>query len=272
MKTQFLVIGLVLATVLLIGCSEKRQGGPMPGDLDEHGCYTPANYSWCEAKQKCLRTWEENCTAETANSETGIQAKAKEFCNKENVGSVNICETYIEVNSKLLGGGAKYYDLNGTLEFSCPVVAPDSMSKKCKEIFEGRLAETFKCEKICPAEGCGECPQLVAPAPNWCNDGTVVAGVKNECGCQGPPKCIKACTEEAKICPDGSAVGRVGPNCEFAPCPSVGIANPASVFCKAQGGESKIITAQDGSQSGVCTLKDGTQCDEWAYYRGECPE
>lgn len=30
----------------------------------------------------------------------------------------------------------------------------------------------------------------------------------------------RACTEEAKICPDGSAVGRVGPNCEFAPCPS----------------------------------------------------
>jgi len=28
-----------------------------------------------------------------------------------------------------------------------------------------------------------------------------------------------ACTMEAKICPDGSAVGRVGPNCEFAPCP-----------------------------------------------------
>lgn len=28
-----------------------------------------------------------------------------------------------------------------------------------------------------------------------------------------------ACTAEAKICPDGSAVGRTGPNCEFAPCP-----------------------------------------------------
>ncbi len=28
----------------------------------------------------------------------------------------------------------------------------------------------------------------------------------------------KACTEEAKVCPDGSAVGRTGPNCEFAPC------------------------------------------------------
>jgi len=30
----------------------------------------------------------------------------------------------------------------------------------------------------------------------------------------------KACTEEGKICPDGSGVGRVGPNCEFAECPA----------------------------------------------------
>lgn len=31
----------------------------------------------------------------------------------------------------------------------------------------------------------------------------------------------KACTFEARICPDGSSVGRSGPNCEFAPCPTV---------------------------------------------------
>src|SRR3989344_9360658 len=30
-----------------------------------------------------------------------------------------------------------------------------------------------------------------------------------------------ACTEEAMICPDGSAVGREGPNCEFAACPDI---------------------------------------------------
>lgn len=29
----------------------------------------------------------------------------------------------------------------------------------------------------------------------------------------------RACTMEAKICPDGTAVGRSGPNCEFAKCP-----------------------------------------------------
>ena len=31
-----------------------------------------------------------------------------------------------------------------------------------------------------------------------------------------------ACTEEAKVCPDGSSVGREGPNCEFAACPGEG--------------------------------------------------
>ncbi|MFC1756369.1 hypothetical protein ACFLY1_00275 [Patescibacteria group bacterium] len=29
----------------------------------------------------------------------------------------------------------------------------------------------------------------------------------------------KQCTMEAKLCPGGSAVGRSGPNCEFAECP-----------------------------------------------------
>ena len=29
-----------------------------------------------------------------------------------------------------------------------------------------------------------------------------------------------ACTMEAKLCPDGSYVGRSGPKCEFAPCPT----------------------------------------------------
>jgi len=156
---------------------------PLVGnDRDEHGCIGSAGYTWCEEKQKCLRTWEENCTKE-----------------------------------------------------------------------------------------CGECPLLSQPAPDWCKDGTIVAGEKNECGCQSPPKCLKACTEEAKVCPDGSAVGRNSENnCEFYPCPSVGIANPASVYCEKQGGTLELRNENEGS-IGICTLKDGTECEEWTYFRGECP-
>ncbi|UMX47418.1 MAG: hypothetical protein L7H18_03125 [Candidatus Nealsonbacteria bacterium DGGOD1a] len=36
---------------------------------------------------------------------------------------------------------------------------------------------------------------------------------------QNDPTTTTVCTMEAKICPDGSAVGRTGLNCEFAPCP-----------------------------------------------------
>lgn len=38
---------------------------------------------------------------------------------------------------------------------------------------------------------CGECPQFVPPPPDWCKDGTIVPGNKDECGCQMPPKCEK---------------------------------------------------------------------------------
>ena len=34
------------------------------------------------------------------------------------------------------------------------------------------------------------------------------------------PQEIKGCTAEGKVCPDGSVVGRTGPNCEFEQCPT----------------------------------------------------
>jgi hypothetical protein len=46
--------------------------------------------------------------------------------------------------------------------------------------------------------------------------------------------------------------------------------NPASVFCEEQGFQMEIRTAADGSQAGICVFPDGSECDEWAYFRGEC--
>lgn len=36
-----------------------------------------------------------------------------------------------------------------------------------------------------------------------------------------PPSEQVVCTMEAKLCPDGSSVGRAGPDCAFAPCPEL---------------------------------------------------
>jgi putative hemolysin len=58
---------------------------------------------------------------------------------------------------------------------------------------------------------------------------------------------------------------------ECAPASGGGLLpNPASVFCEQQGYRVEIRTAADGSQSGVCIFSDGSECDEWAYFRGEC--
>lgn len=50
----------------------------------------------------------------------------------------------------------------------------------------------------------------------------------------------------------------------------VGMANPASVYCEEQGGQLDIRTDAQGGQYGVCIFADGSECDEWAFFRGEC--
>jgi hypothetical protein len=56
------------------------------GDRDEHGCIGSAGYSWCEAKNKCIRIWEEDC-----NSRQAIQ---KALAKKENK---QLSETFITI-------------------------------------------------------------------------------------------------------------------------------------------------------------------------------
>ncbi len=51
-----------------------------------------------------------------------------------------------------------------------------------------------------------------------CPDGSAVGRIGPNCEFAACPE-VTACPEDAKLCPDGSAVGRVGPNCEFAACP-----------------------------------------------------
>jgi putative hemolysin len=48
------------------------------------------------------------------------------------------------------------------------------------------------------------------------------------------------------------------------------IANPATANCELKGYRSQIRTTEDSSQYGVCIFPDGSECEEWAFFRGEC--
>jgi putative hemolysin len=57
---------------------------------------------------------------------------------------------------------------------------------------------------------------------------------------------------------------------ESQPGGEAGLPNPASVYCEEHGGRLEIRSAADGGQYGVCLFPDGSECEEWAFYRGEC--
>lgn len=74
-------------------------------------------------------------------------------------------------------------------------------------------------------------------------------------GIGAPSPGQKACTMEAKICPDGSAVGRTGPDCEFAACPTATPApTPTSATLRAAIGQT--VSGLDVSLTPLAIISD----------------
>ena len=48
-----------------------------------------------------------------------------------------------------------------------------------------------------------------------------------------------------------------------------GLPNPASAYCEEQGYQLEMRTEASGTV-GYCLFPDGTECEEWAFYRGDC--
>lgn len=60
------IVAIIVATFIVTRSKTASPTGIVGGDRDTHGCIGSAGYSWCEAKQKCLRIWEESCYASPA--------------------------------------------------------------------------------------------------------------------------------------------------------------------------------------------------------------
>ncbi|MGE5141294.1 MAG: DUF333 domain-containing protein, partial [Rudaea sp.] len=56
---------------------------------------------------------------------------------------------------------------------------------------------------------------------------------------------------------------------QSSPTSAANLPNPASVYCEQNGGKLEMRDNAAGT-AGICKFPDGSECDEWAYYRGEC--
>ncbi len=128
MKDKFLTFVLIIIIVLVVGggylylnrqkfpwlekMSNPTPAGSLVGnDRDAHGCIGSAGYSWCEVKQKCLRPWEEDCTA--ATSSNIIKYFCQEGVLRANYGSSSVSLIFKDGSTTTLpqvrsGSGIRY--------------------------------------------------------------------------------------------------------------------------------------------------------------------
>ena len=77
-------------------------------DRDSHGCIPSAGYSWCEAKQKCLRSWEEPCEENNAMTEQTAREIAQ---------NSSACQQYLSADAN-----ATYNETTATWWFDLDII------------------------------------------------------------------------------------------------------------------------------------------------------
>ena len=162
-KNLTIVIVILVAVILvlagmLFGAGKKQvpadsggnSGQIIGGEKDEHGCLGPAGYSWCQAKQKCLRVWEEPCEDKAAPQQT---------CGVENCHGLDIqcgtnppgaCTMMYQVGDKCLKY-AKCEIKNGQCQ---QTINPQfeqckACAEKCESISKNDSVKVFECEAAC---------------------------------------------------------------------------------------------------------------------------
>lgn len=185
---------IIILGVFLIGCNSADK--PIGGERDEHGCLGPAGYTWDDNVGACIRDWELNDNQKLAatiavdhvGKETGLTIIDVQVARCPGCFVVEV-----EKGKDRIKVSLEDWEIMDT-----------SLTPKECEALGGRAVNTVggdKCESY--EEDIGDVTGFISP--NIC--------------------CVQfgGCTEDARICPDGSSVGRIGPGCDFKPCPGEAI-------------------------------------------------
>lgn len=184
--TVILIIVIIIITFFVVKrTADTPDEQVIGGQQDEYGCLTAAGYSWCEASQKCLRTWEEACGDQSAEITTQLQAV---FAQKYNKQPEEVIITISDYTDRYARGSVKF-----------DVAGPGGLFLATKEgdtwqpVFDGN--GSYSCESVAgfPAEMISDCAptetQTSIPAENLtaCQTNDECIPLPSECH---PLKCI----------------------------------------------------------------------------------
>lgn len=85
------------------------------GDRDTHGCIGSAGYSWCAAKNKCLRVWEESCTGVSSSTPPSSSTSTTQNSSSNPGASESACRA----SGGVWFAGEKVCEVNSLSESAC---------------------------------------------------------------------------------------------------------------------------------------------------------
>lgn len=136
-KTYLIWIALGILVLLTVGVAGYSLGAKnlenktsltttslIGGDKDEHGCLIGAGYTWCEEKNKCLRTWEEPC--EVTESASAVEEDLRAYTSEDakisfvypadwtiNEQYEGVTSNFIDINSDSMSIRIEYGEIGG---------------------------------------------------------------------------------------------------------------------------------------------------------------
>lgn len=231
MNKTLLVI-LSACMILSAGCIGQQKGCRLPGDCEGRS-HANCSSDWLCIDNKCVWGCGE-CTLSSCDCKCYLKGESPE-----------------EKTGKLCG-------INCLGEFN--VSGCEYRNGRCVGLY--REAET-ECTRDSDC-GTGGCSGQVCGLKDKVKDIITTCEYRPEYGCLNLTSCK---------CLEGKC--QWGDNTLYRECleksgNETGLVNPASVYCIEQGYRRETREDENGGQYGVCISRNNTECEEWAFYRGDC--